>query len=258
MNITLKGKVVLITGGSRGIGFAIAKVFGLEGAQVAICGRSEKQMQIALAELSEAGVEAFGMAVDVSDEQQFELFADATEKKFGGIDVWINNAGIYPDSQITEMSLEEWRTAFHVNVDSVFLGAKLAREKLKKRNGGILINATSFAALMPSVQRGAYAATKAAIHSMTKTLAAELAPEQIRVYGYIPGVIETELTKPVLDAGREKVRDQVALHRIGTPEEVAYPLLFLVSDYASYMTGTFLEISGGKFCVQNPAAAWQE
>ena len=256
MNITLSGKVAVITGGTRGIGFSIAKVFGMEGAKVAICGRSEDRLKDALDELKELGIEAFGMAIDVSDEMQFSEFADSVESKFGGIDIWINNAGIYPNSKITDMTTSEWTESFAVNVNSVFIGSRLAKEKLIKRNGGVLINAASFAALMPSVNRGAYAATKAAIYSMTKTLAAELAPNNIRVLGYIPGVIETDLTMPVIVSGGDSVLSQLALNRIGKPDEVAYPLLFLASEYASYITGTFIEISGGKFCVQNPRQAW--
>jgi NAD(P)-dependent dehydrogenase (short-subunit alcohol dehydrogenase family) len=196
------------------------------------------------------------MAFDVSDEKMFSKFADNVENIFGGIDIWINNAGIYPQSKITDMSTNDWNYTFQANVNSVFIGSKLAKEKLIKRNGGVLINASSFAALMPSVTSGAYAATKSAVYSMTKSLAAELAPKNIRVFGYIPGVIATDMTKEVIEKGEDTVLSQLALNRVGNVEEVAYPLLFLSSDYASYITGTFIEISGGKFCVQNPSQGW--
>ncbi len=256
MIISLEGKVTVITGATKGIGLGIAKVFGREGSKIAICGRSEVSLKNALNELKQEGIDCYGEAFDVSDEKAFESFADNVENVFSGVDIWINNAGVYPQAKITDMTEEQWSYAFDANVKSVFLGSKLAKEKLIKRKGGVLINASSFAAIIPSVTSGAYAATKSAVYSMTKSLAAELAPHNIRVFGYIPGVIETDMTKEVLESGKDKVLSQLALNRVGDVLEVAYPLLFLSSDYASYITGTFIEISGGKFCVQNPIQAW--
>lgn len=256
MKISLEGKVTVVTGATKGIGLGIAKIFGKEGSKIAICGRNEKSLESALSELRKEGIDCYGMVFDVSDEKMFSKFADNVEDTFGGIDIWINNAGVYPQAKITDMSTEDWNYAFQANVNSVFVGSKLAKEKLIKRNGGVLINASSFAAIMPSVTSGAYGATKSAIYSMTKSLAAELAPKNIRVFGYIPGVIETDMTKGVLEKGKDKVLSQLALNRVGQVEEVAYPLLFLSSDYASYITGTFIEISGGKFCVQDPSQGW--
>lgn len=256
MDVRLDKKVTVITGATKGIGLSIARVFGMEGAKVAICGRNEQFLRQALENLESEGVEAVGLAADASDEAQLRSFADFAEQRFGGIDIWINNAGIYPQAKITEMSVAQWDEVFDVNVRSVFIGSKIAKEKLKKRGGGVLFNASSFAAVIPSVTSGAYAATKSAIYSMTKTLAAELAPLGIRVIGYIPGLIETDMTRAIIETGGSGVYSQLALHSIGHAEDVAYPLLFLASDYASYITGTFIEISGGKYCVQNPLQAW--
>ena len=122
--------------------------------------------------------------------------------------------------------------------------------------GGVLVNAASFASLIPSLGSGGYAASKAAVYSMTRSLAAELAPLNIRVIGYVPGVIETEMTAPTIKAKKEMLESQLALKRIGSCEDVANAVLFMASDKASYITGTFIEISGGKLCVQNPADAW--
>lgn len=252
----MNGKVTLITGGTKGIGLETAKLFGKEGSKIAICGRSERTLAAALSELKKLGIDAFGMVVDVSDEAQFRNFADRVEQHFGGIDIWVNNAGIYPQQKITDMSVAQWDEIFGINVRSVFIGAKLAKEKLSRRGGGVLFNACSFAALMPSVTSGAYAATKSAIYSMTKTLAAEFAPLGIRVLGYIPGVIDTDMTHKIIENSGDGLYNQLAIHRPGKGEDVAYSLLFLASDYASYITGAFIEISGGKFCVQNPNHAW--
>ncbi|MCR1899365.1 SDR family oxidoreductase [Irregularibacter muris] len=257
MNISLEDKVTVITGGTRGIGLSIAKVFGENGSKIAICGRSESNINHAIKELEADGIEVLGMKADVSNEKELINFADEVEKKYGGIDIWINNAGIYPLVKMLDMSLQDWEQLFDINVKSVFIGSKIAKEKLMKRKGGVIINAASFASIMPSVTAGAYAATKSAVYSMTKSLAAELAPHNIRVLGYIPGVIDTEMNKKLLEKNNKAIIDPLAMKRAGTVEEVAYPLLFLASEYASYITGTFIEISGGKFCVQNPSAVWE-
>lgn len=257
MEISLKEKVTVIIGGTKGIGLSIVKVFGKEGSKIAICGRTESNLNDALKQLHDEGIDAFGMSVDASEKDQLINFANKVEEKYGGIDIWINNAGIYPIVKMTDMSLEEWQKIFDINVKSVFIGSKIAKEKLIKRKGGVLVNAASFASIIPSVASGAYAATKSAVYSMTKSLAAELAPHNIRVFGYIPGVIDTDMNKNLIKNNREAIISPIALRRIGTVEEIAYPLLFLVSEYASYITGTFIEVSGGKFCVQNPSEAWK-
>ncbi len=256
MEISLKEKVTVITGGTKGIGLSIAKVFGKEGSKIAICGRTESTLNDALKQLHDEEIDAFGMIADAAEEDQLIDFANKVEEKYEGIDVWINNAAICPKVKMTDMSLEEWQKLFDINVKSVFIGSKIAKEKLVKRKGGVLINAASFASIMPSVISGAYAATKSTVYSMTRSLAAELAPHNIRVLGYIPGVINTDMNKVLIENDKEALISPIALRRIGTAEEVAYPLLFLVSEYASYITGTFIEVSGGKFCVQNPGAAW--
>lgn len=256
MELSLHGKTALITGGNRGIGFDTARIFGQEGANIAICARGKDSLSEAVSTLRALGINVFGMTADVSDPEQFRAFADAAEAHFGGMDIWINNAGSYPQMKMTDMTAAEWDELFAINVRSVFLGAQLAKEKLMRRNGGVLFNAASFAALIPSVTSGAYGASKAAIASMTRSLAAELAPHNIRVIGYIPGVVETDMTRPVIEQSGQGIFAQQSLQRLGRGEDVAYPLLFLASDYASYITGAFIEITGGKFCVQNPLQAW--
>ena len=127
-----------------------------------------------------------------------------------------------------------------------------------KGRGGVIINAASYAALIASAGSGAYAASKAAVYSLTKTLASELAPYGIRVNGFIPGVIQTGMTQAVVDQKGEELVNAIALHRLGMPKDVADAVLFLASEEASYLTGTFIEISGGKLCVQNPDFPWKK
>jgi 3-oxoacyl-[acyl-carrier protein] reductase len=256
MDINLNDRIAVITGGTAGIGLATAELFAREGAKVAICSRKQSNVTAAIRQLERKGLKVYGEALDVGNREQLFAFADRVEERFGGIDVWVSNAGILVEKKIIDTPEEEWRNLMDVNLNSVYYGGLIAADKMKKRGGGVLINAASFATLMPSVGSGAYAASKAAIASMTRTLAAELAPFNIRVVGYIPGVIATPMTSAWIEKNGKILASQHALQRTGKPEEIANALLFLASDKASFITGTCMEITGGKFCVQNPADAW--
>ncbi|MEL7564160.1 MAG: SDR family oxidoreductase [Dehalobacterium sp.] len=256
MEINLKNKVAVVTGGTAGIGLAIAETFVREGAMVAICSTKEENVLKTLNSFRDKGFPVYGEAVDVSIRENIFSFADNVEKKFGGIDIWVSNAGIYPQYKIIETPEETWQKIMDINVKSVYYGGLIAADKLKKRGGGVLINGASFTSLMPSVGSGGYSASKAAILSMTKTLASELAPYNIRVNCYIPGIIETNMTKLQIKTNRASLERCIAMKRFGSAQDVANGVLFLVSDLAAYITGTFLEISGGKYCVQNAESAW--
>jgi NAD(P)-dependent dehydrogenase (short-subunit alcohol dehydrogenase family) len=256
MDVNLRNKVAVVTGGTAGIGLATAELFAREGAMVAICSSTQTNVDKAVKEFVEKGLKVYGERVDVSSRDEMFGFADRVEHQFGGIDVWVSNAGIMPEKKIIDTTEEVWQKAMDVNLKSVYYGALIAADKIRKRGGGVLINAASFASLMPSVGSGAYAATKAAIANMTRTLAGELAPFNIRVVGFIPGVIETPMTAGWIEKKGKALASQHALNRVGRVDEIANALLFLASDYASFITGTCMEITGGKFCVQNPADAW--
>lgn len=258
MSFDYKGKTVGVTGAAsvKGIGFAIAKKFLLSGADVFICDLKEEALKEAENELKVYGnVRSYVMDVSKEDSVQ-KVFAKALED-FGYIDVFVSNAGIYPQAFVCDMAESQWDAVMNVNLKSVFLCARECRKCMKER-GGVLINAASYAALMASAGSGAYAASKAAVYSLTKTLAAELAPDHIRVNGFIPGVIETGMTRGVIDSKKEELEGAIALHELGRPKDVADAVSFLASDEASYLTGTFIEISGGKLCVQNPDFAWKQ
>ena len=256
MDVNLRNKVAVVTGGTAGIGLATAELFAREGAMVAICSSTQTNVDKAVKAFAEKGLKVYGERVDVSSREEMFGFADRVEQQFGGIDVWVSNAGIMPEKKIIDTTEEVWQKAMDVNLKSVYYGALIAADKIRKRGGGVLINAASFASLMPSVGSGAYAATKAAIANMTRTLAGELAPFNIRVVGFIPGIIETPMTAGWIEKKGKALASQHALNRVGRADEIANALLFLASDYASFITGTCMEITGGKFCVQNPADAW--
>ncbi len=250
------GKTVLITGGTAGIGLATAKRFGKSGAAVAICGRRESKLQEALEELKKEGIDAFGMTCDVGSTGQFHAFADAAGEKFGHIDILINNAGLMHTRLLTEITEEEFDETINANLKSVFTGCRIAFEKMKDR-GGVIINAASFATVIPSVGYGAYAAAKSGVAMLTRSFAAELAPYNIRVVGYIPGVIDTDLTKDMQRINKSALVDALCIKRLGDPEDIAGGIAFLASDDAAYITGTCLEMSAGKFAVQNSNLAYK-
>lgn len=256
MELGLNGKVVGVTGSAGGIGKSIAERFAAEGCRVMICDVNEGLLRQTEREFLEKGCEVYAAKVDVTKADEVKAFIEEGCRRFGPLGVWVNNAGIYPQKQLTDMTPDEWDRLFGINVKSVFLCTCAAAQRMKQSGGGVIINAASFAALVPSAGSGGYAATKAAVLSMTRTFAAELAPHGIRVNAYIPGVIATDMTREVIQSKRDSLLGQIALHRLGAPEDVANAVVFLASEAAAYITGTYLEVSGGKLCVQNPDSCW--
>jgi 3-oxoacyl-[acyl-carrier protein] reductase len=256
MELGLQGKSIVITGGTTGIGKAIASNLLQEGCLVSVCGRSKDKGEALVEELNLKGHKVVFECADASKHDDIERFAENTVKRFGHIDVWINNAGIYPQKRLMEMTEDEWDEVMHINLKSVWLGSKIAGRHMLQTGSGVILNAASFASIIPSAGSGAYAASKAAILSLTRTYAAELAPNQIRVNAYVPGVIETPMVESVMEKNLDKMIETIALGKLGKPEDIANAVAFMASDVSSYMTGTYMEISGGKFCVQNPRFAW--
>lgn len=256
MQLNLKDKVVVITGGSSGIGKRCAKAFLDEGCMVATCDCITDKINDFLKEFD--GQPVFADFADVTDLKSMETFAQKVAEHFGGIDIWVNNAGIYPKGNLVDMPLDIWQKTFDINVTGVLLSTKAALPHLKKRNGGVILNAASYAVNIPVVERGAYAATKTAVMSLTRVLAAELAPNNIRVVAYIPGFILTDLTSDFLNSSDDvALKSQSALYRHGTVDDIAPVVVFLASEAAQFITGCGIEASGGKFCVQNPGIAWK-
>lgn len=257
MELNLNKKTVVVTGGSKGIGLETARRFGHEGCRVAICARNKKELNEAETQLGDEGIEVFARAFDVTKKKELEEFARDIAQKWGGIHVWINNAGIASHRAMMETSDEEWERVLAVNLSAVYYGCKVAAEYMRTE-GGVILNAGSFQTLFPAAGSGPYGATKAAVASLTRTFAAELACNRIRVITYIPGVIETpmgNLDNWITDTGQI---NNIPMRRTGTPADIANTLVFLASDAASYINGVSIEITGGKFCVQNPMYSWKQ
>lgn len=256
MDLGLKDKVVVITGGTAGIGEACALAFSREGAHVAVCGRTQKRIAAFQERCAQAGADVFVKQADAGQAEELQAFADAVVSRFGTIDVWINNAGINVGKRLMEITPEDWQQTVAVNLSGVLFGTQIAARAMGEK-GGVILNASSFASLIPSVGGTMYGATKAAVSNMTKTMAAELAPQHIRVNAYIPGIIDTPMNaERIADDANHALINAIALHRVGTADEMAQALVFLAPDKASYITGTAIEVSGGKYAVQNSEILW--
>ena len=258
MDLGLNGKVVLVTGGAKGIGFEIAKAFLSEGCKVAISDIDTNSLETAKRNLSEIG-ECLTLACDVTNAEDVEMMVHSTEEYYGTLDILINNAGVLKPCLIEEMDERLWDFSMNVNLKSTFLCSKYAYAIMKK-HGGVIVNAASFAAIISSVGHGAYGAAKSAVINLTRTCAAEFAPGNVRVNAYVPGVVATHLTADMRNDPEkaEQLLNDIPLRKFADPSDLASVIVFLSSEQASYMTGSVVEIHGGKLCVQNPGAAYQQ
>lgn len=259
MQLSLEGKVALVTGGSRGIGAATARAFAAAGARVVIGYQSADKLANALvAEIGDDRAAAFACDLGIADAGR-ELVANAVAK-FGRLDVLVANHGIWPpvDAPIDAMEEAQWRRTFAVNLDSVFTLVKyaVAQMKSQKASGenaarGHVVLVASTAAQRGEAFHADYAASKGALVSMTKGLASELARDRIYVNCVAPGWVDTEMAAPALadEARRAKVFGTIPLGRVGTPVEIAAPILFLCTPYAGFITGEVLNVNGGAVLV---------
>lgn len=256
MDLELRGKVAVVTGGAKGIGREISRALLQEGCRVCMVGTDQAALERTREEFAALGT-CMTWVCDVSNAVQVQDLFAAVAEAYGTVDILVNNAGVLKPCRIEDLSEAAWDQSIAVNLKSVFLCTQAA-VKYMKAHGGVIINASSYAAQIPSVGQAAYAAAKIGVKSFTQVSAAELAPYGIRVVAYIPGVIATQLIEPLVQdpARAEKMRGDIAAHRFGDPAEVAAVVAFLASSKAGYISGCSVEIHGGKLCVQNPAAAY--
>lgn len=248
----LKNKVAIITGASRGIGKAIALLFAKEGAKVVVdyCinefePEAKENARKVLNFLEESGTEAIMVECDVSKEEEVKKLVDETIKKFGKIDILVNNAGIVYDVPIFEKTIEQWKQTLNVNLIGAFFCSKYASKKMLKNDNGKIINISSTNGINYfSPESADYDASKAGIINLTKNLAKELAPK-IQVNSIAPGWVDTEMNKDLPKDFVEEEIEKIYLKRFAEPGEIAKAVLFLVSDDASYITGSILKVDGG-------------
>ncbi len=248
VSISLAGKVALVTGGSQGIGAAIAKTLAAAGAHVVVGARNEEKAKETAAAIAASGGAAEGMRLDVSDAPSVAAAFKALVEKHGKLDILVNNAGITDDGLILRMSKEAWDRVVATDLTGVFLAAQEASKiMVRKKIAGRIINITSVVGLMGNAGQTNYAAAKAGVVGFTKALAREIGSRGITVNAVAPGYIETAMTGALTEEQKKALAEEIVLGRLGSPDDVAGAVLYLASDAAAYVTGTCLNVSGGLY-----------
>lgn len=249
MKLELKGKVALVTGGSRGIGAAICRGLAAEGVLVGVgcSGSPEKAAEVAAGIARDFGVEAEVLRADLERADEITGMFGRMEERFGPVDILVNNAAYCPGGPLESYSVEEWEKTFRVNVTGAFVASQEhVRRLLETGRKGKIVNLVSQAAFLGSTSGHLpYDASKGALVSMTRAIAREVAAKGINVNAVAPGMVRTEMVADKLAANLDKYLSRIPLNRIAEPEDVANAVVFLASAAADYMTGTTLDLTGG-------------
>lgn len=247
MTAELKDKVALVTGGSRGIGAAIATLLADVGASVVVSGRDADRLQATVKEIEGRGGTIAGVVGDVAKREDVDRLVDETKQRFGRLDVVVNNAGITRDTLIVRMKDDDWDQVLDTNLRGVFLVTRAAAKVMMRQRSGRIINIASTAGAMGNPGQANYSAAKAGVIGLTKASARELAHWSILVNAVAPGLIDTDMAAAIPDAAKQALLAQVPLGRIGTGREVAEMVRFLAGDGAAYITGQVFHVNGGLY-----------
>jgi 3-oxoacyl-[acyl-carrier protein] reductase len=240
--IDLTGKTAFVTGSTRGIGHAIARALHAAGAKVAVVGRDRARAEAVAAEL---GDRAAGVACDVAQADQVEAAIAAAERALGPIDILVNNAGLTRDNILLRLTDADWNAVLDANLKGAFHTTRAVIKGMMKRRAGRIVNITSIVGLTGNKGQANYAASKAGLIGFTKSVAKEYASRGVLANCVAPGFIETDMTAALPDEARATLLQDIALGRLGRPEDVAGAVLFLASDLAGYVTGQVLVVDGG-------------
>jgi len=244
--MSLKGKIALVTGSSRGIGRAIALQLARKGAHVAVnyAGNEKKAEEVVL-ELKNIGVEAIKIRANVADEKDVKAIIEEVVKQFGRLDILVNNAGITKDNLLLRMKADEFDSVIETNLKGAFLCTKTVARQMMKQRYGRIINIASIVGVSGNPGQANYVAAKAGLIGLTKSTAKELATRNILVNAIAPGFITTDMTDVLSDEQKDAILSQIPLEKLGEPEDVANVVCFLASDDAKYMTGQTIHVDGG-------------
>ncbi len=243
----LAGRGMIVTGGTRGIGAAIAALLAEHGASVLVSGRDADRVQTAVKAMEGLPGRVIGLAADAAKREDVDRLVDAARQAFGKLDVVVNNAGITSDALLVRMKDDDWDRVMEVNLRGAFLLTRAAAKVMMRQKSGRIINIASAAGAMGNAGQANYSAAKAGLIGLTKASARELAHWGILVNAVAPGLIETDMSAAIPEAARQAFLAQVPLGRIGTAREVAEVVGFLAGDGASYITGQVFHVNGGLY-----------
>lgn len=246
MNDLLKGKVAVVTGGTRGIGYAIVRKYVEAGAAVALCGSRQQTAETALERLTAEfpGASAMALWPDLTDPRAVAEAFESVREKFGSIDILANNAGISQSTSLYDYTEKEIDDVLDLNIKAVMVCSQAAA-RIMKEKGGVIVNTSSMVSINGQASGCGYPASKFAVNGLTKSLARELAKDRIRVNAVAPGIIRTDMVAKLPERMIQPLVAGIPLGRMGEPEDIANAFLFLSSDLASYITGSILSVDGG-------------